>query len=235
MTTIDRQTHSQHSGHHPAVVTMVIAAPLLFLAGQALLPVMPETLHGAYTVMLAHTNQSVIAQLLTAAGAFLLAPAAIVYCRNVPEGRGRRLLVGGAVAFGVATFFNALSQVVEAYTTQITTAPGIDRAVGEQVMGELDGGSLITLPLGFWSIPVFALAAIVMALGLLRSRRVPVWLPVLLIVGTVLAGALAGLGPIVALTQLPVTVALLVLGLRPLGFLTTTGARTGERSSVAVR
>jgi len=50
-----------------------------------------------------------------------------------------------------------------------------------------------------------------MAVALWRSGSVPTWLPVLLAVGTVLAGALAGRGPIVALTQAPVTVALVVM------------------------
>ncbi|MGA8256842.1 MAG: hypothetical protein WB767_09735 [Nocardioides sp.] len=49
------------------------------------------------------------------------------------------------------------------------------------------------------------------AVGLFMSRSVPVWFSALLMVGTVMAGALAGRGLVVALTQAPVTVALIAL------------------------
>lgn len=197
---------------HLVLGVSAVLAPLLFLAGQALLPALPEQAHRAFLAMLAHRDQLLAARLLTAAGAFLLVPAAVLYAHALPRGgRGRNVLVVGAAAFGIATFFNAVSQAVEGWTTYAVTAPGAHRGTGEAVVNSL-GTGLVGAPIGFWSIPVFALGAVVMAVGLLMSRRISAWLPALLIIGTVLAAGLAGRGTIVGLTQLPFTVALILLG-----------------------
>jgi hypothetical protein len=191
-----------------------IAGAVLFLVGQALLPNLPMTIAKAFPLMVEHRDRLMAARLCTAAGAFLLAPAAIGFARLVPRGaRGARLLRLGAGLFGVATFSNALSQTVAGYTTFTVTAPGFDAAAGRLAVDRIDEG-LVALPLGFWSIPVFAIGCLLMAVALFRSRRVPTWLPVLLVVGTVLAGAFAGRGATVALTQAPATVALIAMAIR---------------------
>lgn len=182
-----------------------VAGPVLFLVGQALLPRLPMTMDQAFPLMVQHRDQLMAARLFTAAGAFLLAVAAVHYIGLAPSGRGARLLRVGAVVFGVASFCNALSQAVAGYATWTVTAQGDDDAA-RYVIEHVESG-LVALPLGFWSIPAFALGAVLMAVALWRSHSVPVWLPVLLVVGTALAAALAGQGFIVALTQAPVTVA----------------------------
>ncbi len=188
-----------------------IAGAVLFLAGQALLPNLPMTITEAFPLMVEHRDRLMAARLLTAAGAFLLVPAAIGFARLAPKGaRGSRLLRFGAGVFGVATFANALSQAVAGYSTFTVTAPGFDTAAGQAVVDRI-GSGLVALPLGFWSIPAFAIGCLMMAAALFRSGRVPTWLPVLLAVGTVLAGVFAGRGPVVALTQAPATVALVAM------------------------
>lgn len=191
-----------------------VAGALLFLVGQALLPNLPMSIAKAFPLMVEHRDRLMAARLCTAAGAFLLAPAAVGFARLVPKGApGAQLLRLGAGCFGVATFSNALSQTVAGYTTFTVTAPDFDPAAGRLVVDRIDDG-LVALPLGFWSIPVFAIGCLLMAVALFRSRQVPTWLPVLLAVGTVLAGAFAGRGAIVALTQAPATIALVAMALR---------------------
>ncbi|MDQ4052523.1 MAG: hypothetical protein M3237_07460 [Actinomycetota bacterium] len=191
-----------------------LAGAVLFLVGQALLPNLPMSIGKAFPLMVEHRDQLMAARLFTAAGAFLLAPAAVGFARLVPRGaRGSRLLRLGAGLFGIATFSNALSQAVSGYATFTVTAPGFDTDAGRLVVNRIETG-LVAVPLGFWSIPAFAIGMLLMAAALFRSRRVPTWLPVLLAVGTVLAGALAGRGATVALTQAPATVALIVMALR---------------------
>lgn len=202
-----------------------IVGPVLFLIGQALLPSLPMTMDGAYPLMVEHREQLMAARLLTAAGAFLLAFAAVHYARVVTAGRGARLLRVGAGVFGVASFCNALSQAVAGYATWTVTTPGFDEASARYVIEHIESG-VVALPLGFWSIPAFALGALLMAAALWRSGSVPTWLPVLLAVGTVLAGALAGRGYVVGLTQAPVTAALIVMGV-------LAHRRDGERASGA--
>jgi hypothetical protein len=197
-----------------AIALSGVAGAVLFLVGQALLPNLPMTIEKAFPLMVEHRDRLMAARLFTAAGAFLLAPAAVGFARLLPTGsRGARLLRLGAGLFGVATFFNALSQTVAGYTTFTVTAPGFDAAAGRLAVDRIDEG-LMALPLGFWSIPVFAIGCLLMAVALFRSRRVPTWLPVLLVVGTVLAGAFAGRGATVALTQAPATVALIAMAIR---------------------
>jgi hypothetical protein len=208
------QTTSRPRAAIVATVISVILGAVLFYLGQVLEPVLPGTLHEAYAAMVAHRGQLMAAHLLTAAGAFLLIPAAVGFARLIPGGvRGRVLLLIGAWVFGVATFSNALSQAVSGYGTWAATAPGFDPAAGRTMVDTIESGP-VALPLGFWSIPAFALGAILIAVALMLSRSVPLWMPVLLAVGTVLAMAFAGTGPLVALTQAPFTVALIVLGLR---------------------
>lgn len=194
-----------------------VAGAVLFLVGQALLPNLPMTITEAFPLMVEHRDRLMAARLFTAAGAFLLVPAAIGFARLVPKGaRGSQLMRLGAGFFGVATFANALSQTVAGYSTFTVTAPGFDTAAGQTVVDRI-GSGLVALPLGFWSIPAFAIGCLMMAVALFRSGRVPTWLPVLLAVGTVLAGVFAGRGPVVALTQAPATIALIAMAVRARG------------------
>jgi hypothetical protein len=195
-----------------ALTVAAVVGPVLFLVGQALLPTMPMALDEAFPLMLEHREQLMAARLFTAAGAFLMAFAAVWYVRLVPNGRGARLMGIGAVLFGVGSFCNALSQAVAGYATWTVTTAGFDQPSARYVIEHIESGA-VALPLGFWSIPAFALGAILMAVALWRSGSVPTWLPVLLGVGTVLAGGLAGLGPVVALTQAPITAALIVMAI----------------------
>jgi hypothetical protein len=200
----------------PARIDLRFAAallgPVLFLVGQALLPELPDSGRRAFDLMTAHRDQLMAARLFTAAGAFLLAFGAVHYVRAVPAGRGATLIRVGGTVFAVASFCNALSQAVAGYSTWTVTAPGFDESSGRYVVDHVEAG-LVALPLQFWSIPAFALGGFLIAAALWRARVTPPWLPGLLAVGVVLAGALAGSGPVVALSQAPFTVALVLLGL----------------------
>lgn len=204
-------TTAQNTRTTRPLLYAAILGPILFLIGQALLPSLPNDLAKAFPLFIEHRDQLMAARLLTAAGAFLLAPAALVYASAAGRPATKTVLVGSTM-FAIGTFFNALSQAVAGYATYAATDSSVDQDAGMAVFDQL-GRGLVGLPIGFWSIPMFAIGAIVMAIGLLRTRRTPIWMPVLLIIGPVLAGATAGLGPIVALTQLPVTVALIALSL----------------------
>jgi hypothetical protein len=210
MTTYDLPRTTRRTMTLRPLAVAAVTGPVLFLVGQALLPNLPMALDDAFPLMLDHRDQLMAARLFTAAGAFLLIFAAVLYARLVPSGRGARLMTIGAALFGVATFSNALSQAVAGYATWTVTVPGFDQPSARYVIEHVESG-LVALPLGFWSIPAFALGCLLMAVAMFRSGTVPTWLPVLLAVGTVLAGVLAGRGPIVALTQAPATVALVVM------------------------
>lgn len=190
------------------ILAAAIAAPILFVAGQALLPALGRDADTAFALMLAHRDQLIVSRLLTTAGAFLLLPA--LWLVSTLGGRVTR--VGGVIA-GVGTFFNAVSQVVQGYAAWAATSPGLDHAATMQILLRVDEG-VVGLPVGYWSVPVFGLGLVILGVGLLVSRSVPWWMPALLLIGVVAAFFTAGLGPIVAVTQAPLAVALIALATR---------------------
>jgi hypothetical protein len=69
------------------------------------------------------------------------------------------------------------------------------------------GTAPVTLPVSFWSIPVFALGIVLVAVALWRAGTVPRWVPVGMVVASLAAGAI-GTGPLMlAVLALDVAVA----------------------------
>lgn len=190
-----------------------VAAPVLFVAGQALLPVLPDDLAGAFAGMAAKREQMLASRLLTAAGAFLFVPALLAVFALVPAGaRGSRLLLVGGVLMGTGSFLNGLSHVVQGYVTHAATSEAVGPAAGVAVLGALDDLGAVALPIAFPTVIAFGVGMLVIGASLLVARVLPVWQPVLLIVGGLLAFGTAGMGAIVALTNVPMVVAFASLG-----------------------
>ncbi|RCK71226.1 hypothetical protein DT076_01900 [Desertihabitans brevis] len=206
----------------PAVLAGSVGI-VAFVAGQALFPVLGPDVESAFAAMLALREQLLLSRLLTAAGAFLLVASVPPLLALAPV-RGRRLLLVGLALLATGTFFNAVSHTVQGYAAWATTAPGVDAAAAMPALLHLDAG-LAGLPVSYWSVPVFGLGVVLTGVALLVARTVPLWMPVLLLLGAVLAFATAGLGPVVALTQAPLAVALVAL-------LLTSGRRSGRSGLV---
>lgn len=190
------------------ILAAAIAAPILFVAGQALLPVLGRDIEPAFALMLEHRDRLMLSRLLTTAGAFSLLPA--LWLLSTLGGTTTRV---GAVIAGTGTFFNAVSQAVQGYAAWAASAPGLDHEATMPVLLHLDGGP-VGLPVGYWSVPVFGLGLIVLGIGLLVGRTTPRWMPALLLVGVVAAFLTAGLGPVVALTEAPLAISLIALAVR---------------------
>lgn len=187
-------------------VAALVAAPVFFVAGQALLPPLGDDFASAFAGMIEHRDQLLASRLLTAAGAFLFLLTAAPIAFLVPRGsRGSGLLRLGITLYGVGTFANGLGEVVHGYATYAATAADVPREAGGQVILGLDQG-LVTLPISYWSIPLFGIGLLLTAVALLVSRRVGVWRPLVLLVGLVLGFSTAGLGWISAVTNLPLII-----------------------------
>lgn len=193
-----------------AVRVATIAGALLFLVGEAALPVLPGTIEAAFPLMAADREQLLASRLLSSAGCFLLVVAGIGFATLLARRVASRTVLVGGTLLAVGAFFNAVAQAVQGYATYAATGSGVEAGSGREIVETITAGPA-AFPLSFVSVPVFALGCLVVAVGLFVSRSVPVWLPLLLLVGTVMAGALAGRGPIVALSQAPVTIALIAL------------------------
>ena len=190
------------------VLAAAIAAPVLFVAGQALFPALGDDPDAAFALMIEHRDRLIVSRLLTAAGAYLLLATLWLVSRL-----GGTVTRTGAVIAGVGTFFNAVSQGAQGYAAWAASAPGLDHSETMPVLLHVEEG-LAGLPVGYWSIPVFALGLVVLAIGLLTARSAPWWMPVLLLVGVLGAFLTAGWGPIVALTEAPLALSLIAASTR---------------------
>lgn len=190
------------------VLAAGIAAPILFVIGQALLPNLGRDVDTAFALMLQHRDQLIVSRLLTAAGAYLLLPSLWVISRL-----GGRVTVVGAAIAGIGTFFNAVSQGVQGYAAWGATAPGLDHGATMKTLLHVGDGAA-GIPVSYWSIPLFGVGLVILAIGLLIARTAPWWAPALLLIGVVLAFFTAGMGPVVALTQAPLAIALIALVMR---------------------
>lgn len=200
-------------GRWVLAVAASVAAPVLFVAGQALLPALPDDLAGAFTAMAADREQMLASRLLTAAGAFLFVPALLAVFALVQAGaRGSRLLLAGGVVMGLGSFLNGLSHVVQGYVTHAATSEAVDPTAGVEVLGALGGLGAVALPIGFPSVIAFGIGMLLIGAALLVARVLPVWQPVLLVVAALLGFGTAGMGPIVALTMAPMAVAFASFG-----------------------
>ncbi|MFE1644451.1 hypothetical protein ACFM35_02600 [Microbacterium sp. P01] len=190
------------------VLAAGLAAPVLFVAGQALLPNLGREVGPAFAMMLEYRDQLIVSRLLTTAGAYLLLATLWLVARL-----GGKVTRVGAVIAAVGTYFNAFSQGVQGYAAWGATAPGLPHEQSMLTLLHLEDG-LAGIFVSYWSIPFFGIGLVVLSIGLLVARTTPVWMPVLLLVGVVAAFLTAGLGPVVALTQAPLAIALIALTLR---------------------
>lgn len=185
-----------------------LAAPALLFVGYALHPDLPEDTASALADVADGRGQLLGAKLLVALGALGLAPLiALVARRVIASGRGAGLAVAGAGLTIVGTTFNALSQATFGYLLWFATATGVSREAGLAVVRASEEEGLATLPISFLSVPVFAVGLLLVAAALWRCGQVPRWVPVMLVVGNVLASAI-GVGPLMLVAGAIATIAL---------------------------
>ncbi len=98
------------------------------------------------------------------------------------------------VAVGMTA--NALSQATYGYLLYWASGPDVARSAGADVVAAAEASTApVTLPVSFWSVPLFAVGLLLVAVALWRAGTVPRWLPVGMVVACVAAGAI-GTGPL---------------------------------------
>jgi hypothetical protein len=102
---------------------------------------------------------------------------------------GGQLLIAGAVG-------NGLGEGVLAYSAWGMHGAGVPAAAQIRYFDLLDSSNA-ALPIGFVAIPVLSLGLLLLVLGVLLARVVPVWLPVAVIIGAAASG-FVGTGPVAA-------------------------------------
>lgn len=203
---VEQDERSETGRGHPWSLAWLTGPVLLFI-GYALHPDLPEDTAAALADVADGRGQYLGAKLLVALGALGLAPLVVLVARRVvASGRGVGLAVAGAALTIVGTTFNAFSQFTFGYLFWFATAAGVSPGAGVAVVGASEEEGLATLPVSFLSVPVFAVGLLLMAAALWRGGRVPRWVPVLLVVGNVLASAI-GVGPLMLIAGAMATAA----------------------------
>lgn len=193
------------------IIFALFTAPVFFAAGQALLPALADDFAGAWAGMIEHRDALLASRLLTAAGAFLFVPAIVGIWSLVPSrARGWWLCLAAGVVAAVGSWCNGLSEAVLGYATHAATS--VDPEAGGAVVLALDELGLIGLPISYFVVIVFGVGMLVLAVGLVIARTIPIWQPLLLIVGALLSFSFAGMGGISLLTGLPMIAAFWGMG-----------------------
>jgi hypothetical protein len=161
------------------VAPLLLAGPVLFDLGYALHPDLPDDAAAALEAVADGRTQYALAKLMVACGGLLIVGLVLTWRRWLTPGRGRALATVAAVLVGVGAVGNSLSQVVYGYLLYWAAAPGVDPAAAVSVVeSAVTDGGLVTLPVTYFSLPVYAAGMLLMALALWRAGTVPRWVPV---------------------------------------------------------
>lgn len=153
-------------------------------------------------------GQFLAATLLTVAAALLLVPSAYGVARLLVD-RSPRLAVIGATIAAVGAAGLAVGVSVIGFTMGMLT--GHDASLARTVFDIASKDQFVSIPL--YLAPLFSIGMLVLAIGLIRARKVALWQPILVIVGLVAAfGAPAG-GLPGAIGHMPLAVGLVMLAL----------------------
>ncbi|WP_153394156.1 hypothetical protein [Ornithinicoccus halotolerans] len=171
---------------------LLIAGPILFNLGYALHPTLPENVTAALDQVGDVRERHAAAKVIVAVGGLLMIALVLTLRRYLVPGPGRTLATVGATLAAVGLAFNSLSQVTHGYLLFWATAPGVEPAAGLAVVEAAQRTeALVTLPVSFWSVPMFALGLVLFAASLWRANTVPRWVPVAMVLAGFASGAIA--------------------------------------------
>lgn len=179
-----------------SVGALLLAGPVLFDVGYALHPTLPMDVEAALAEVAEVRTRYAAAKVMVAFGGLLMIALLLAYRRWLVPARGRGLATVGAALAAIGLAANSLSQATHGYLLYWASAPEVAPGAGPAVVAAAEGdAALVTLPVSFWSVPLFAVGIVLVAVALWRSGSVPRWVPVGMVVGGVAAGAI-GTGPL---------------------------------------
>lgn len=128
------------------------------------------------------------------------------------RGRGAAWARVSLVTGSVGAALYAVSAAVPTGFTALATQTVVPPADATAVLGHLRGEDLIEPAVAFPGFLLLLVAQITITVALIRSRAVPLWVPVLFLAGGVLAVLFAGGGLVPALLVVPQFVAMVAIG-----------------------
>jgi hypothetical protein len=181
------------------VGVLLLAGPLLFDLGYALHPSLPEDIATALAEVEPVRDRFVVSKVMVAFGGLVLIALVLTLRQRLIRGRGRTLATVASALAAVGLASNALSQATHGYLMFWASDPAVAPEAGASILEVAHGSSsLVTLPVSFLSVPLFAFGLLLFAVALWRAGTVPRWVPVLIVLGGIGAGAI-GTGPAMVL------------------------------------
>lgn len=179
-----------------ALCALLLAGPVLFDLGYALHPTLPMDVDAALAAVADVRTRHAAAKVAVAFGGLLIVALVLAYRRWLVPSRGRAVATVGAALVAVGMTANALSQATHGYLLYWASDPGVAPSAGADVVAAAEASTApVTLPVSFWSVPLFAVGLLLVAVALWRAGTVPRWVPVGMVVAGVAAGAI-GTGPL---------------------------------------
>jgi len=178
------------------VGALLLAGPVLFDLGYALHPSLPMDVEAALTEVADVRTRHAAAKVMVAFGGLLMIALLLTYRRWLVPARGRGLATAGTALAAIGLAANSLSQAAHGYLLYWASAPGVAPSAGADVVAAAEADtSAVTLPVSFFSVPLFAVGLVLVAVALWRAGSVPRWVPVGMVVAGLAAGTI-GTGPL---------------------------------------
>jgi hypothetical protein len=175
-----------------ATTALAVAAPVLFTLSNVALPKLTGSTANVVAHIPAVATRLLAVHLVYAVASLLIVFLAVALWRiDARRGAVVRLIGGGLLIVGAVS--NALGEVVDGYLAWGLHHVGVASADQVRLFDLLDNSSA-ALPISFIAIPVLSLGLLVLMAGVAMARVVPLWLPVLTVVGGIAAG-FVGVGP----------------------------------------
>jgi hypothetical protein len=168
-------------GRRPLAVALV-AAPVLWLAAEAVSPALKSNSAAQLSVIAQHPDRWFGYTALLTLGTILFVPAILGIMRLTRAGMPRLTLVGGVLLGYGATI--AVGDAMAQLTTSQMVSGHADRAQMAALLDRVDnaaGASLFFAPGGL----AFLAGSILLTVALVRTRAVPVWVSVAFLLGVV--------------------------------------------------
>jgi hypothetical protein len=160
-----------------AATAALLIAPLLGLAGLFLLPAMPTDPAGQLIVIAENPGRWLVANLVLIASQLLLVPAMLLLARLLQSSRSRAGTLGAVLMVASAVLHVGVLGYV---TAQLPMAEAAATAAVDRMFGTAFTALIVpTLATAY-------LGIILVSIGIWRTRLAPRWVPVALLVGTIM-------------------------------------------------
>lgn len=189
---------------------LLLLGPILFFGGYAIHPDLPNETVPALREVADMRGVYIASKVMVAFGSLLMIPLLLTVRHVAIPNRGRSLATVAVTLGSIGFACNALSQSLWGYLLYFASDPSVDTSAGAAVIEAGNNADILpTLPVSFFSVPLFAVGLLLFAVALWRAATTPRWAAVVLVLAD-LAAPVFPVGPMNLVTGALVTAAFAV-------------------------